>query len=53
MPLSDEERQRLDDIEQALRQDDPEFAANVSMFDSGAARSSSPALCSSSVQCCW
>ena len=31
MPLSDEERQRLDDIEQALRQDDPEFAANVSM----------------------
>ena len=31
MPLSDEEQQRLDDIEQALRQDDPEFAANVSM----------------------
>ncbi len=31
MPLSDEEQQRLDDIEQALQEDDPEFAANVSI----------------------
>ena len=31
MPLSDDDQQRLDAIEQSLTKDDPEFAARVSL----------------------